>query len=163
MTCSATIKYDKPLVRRALNRFMLKRLGKSFFVALFALTVVFAAAFAFGVWSWPLSVLGVVLLGFLAFLAFVYVARLRAAEGFFDKANEPTATSHFDTEGVRTESDLGTVDLKWQVFDEILRFPDVWLLVYAKSGYMTLPVHQLTPEYLQFIESQLGSSRNTPA
>jgi hypothetical protein len=62
----------------------------------------------------------------------------------------------FDDEGVRTESDLGTTDLKWQVFDEILKFPEVWLLVYAKSGYMTLPVDQLTPECMQFIEVQMA-------
>ncbi len=160
MTCSATIKYDKPLVRRALNRFMLKRLGKSFFVAVFALPIIFLLAFGFGIWSWPLSVLGVVFLAFLAFLAFVYSARLRAAEGFFDKANEPTVTFHFDPTGIRTESDLGTTDLKWQVFDEILKFSDIWLLVYAKSGYMTLPVDQLTPECMEFIDAKMAGAKD---
>jgi hypothetical protein len=44
------------------------------------------------------------------------------------------------------------------VFDEILKFPDVWLLVYAKSGYMTLPIDQLTPECMEFIDTQIGSA-----
>ena len=100
------------------------------------------------------------LLGFIAFLVFVYIARLRAAEGFFDKANEPTVTFHFDTEGIRTKWDLGTTDLKWQVFDEILKFPDVWLLVYARSGYMTLPLDQLTPECMRFVDEQISTNRN---
>ena len=139
---------------------MVRRRGRSFFVVLTVLAVIFPLAFAFGVWSGPLSVLGMILLAFLAFLAFVYIARLRAAEGFFDKANDPVVTFQFNDDGIQTVLDLGTTDLKWQVFDEILKFPDVWLLVYAKSGYMTLPLDQLTPECMQFIDAQVSANRN---
>ena len=155
MSHTATIKYDRPLVRRALNRFMVKRLGESSFLALLAVTSVFLFSYFTDSWTWPLTYMAIAIAAALAFLSFVYYARLRAAEGFFDKANDPTVTLRFTSEGVRTESDLGSTDLKWKVFEEILRFPDVWLLVYAKSGYMTLPLDQLTPECSQFIEQQM--------
>lgn len=160
MTCSATITYDKSLVRRALNRYMLRRLGTSFFVALGAAAIILAFSFLADAWNWFMSVLGAVLVSALAFILFVYIGRRRAAEGFFDKGSDPTVTFQFTGDGVRTVSDIGTTDLKWQVFDEILKFQDIWLLVYARSGYMTLPVDQLTPECMHFIETQIAQSAN---
>ena len=163
MSHTAIIKYDRPLVRRALNRFMVRRLGTSFFIALLVIIVVFFFSYLTGSWNWLLTYIALAIATVLAFLSFVYYARLRAAEGFFDKANDPTVTFRFTTEGVRTESDLGSADLKWQVFDEILKFQDVWLLVYAKSGYMTLPLDQLTPECSQFIEQQMIARKHASA
>ena len=162
MSHIATIKYDRPLVRRALNRFILRRLGASFFIGVFAVTVVLLLAYFSGSWTWLLTYVAVAGIAALLFVVLVYFARLRAAEGFFDKANDPTVTLRFTEEGVCTESDLGTSDLKWLVFEEILKFPDIWLLVYAKSGYMTLPLDQLTPECSQFIEQQMAKQRNAP-
>jgi hypothetical protein len=161
MSYSAIIKYDKALVRRALNRYMVRRLGISFFLVTIALAVILLLSFVFGLWNWWFTLIAIVLLAAIAFILFVYFARLRASEGFFDKANEPTVTFKFTANGIQTISDLGTTDLKWQVFDEILKFPDLWLLVYAKSGYMTLPVDQLTTECMQFIDNQI--SENTKA
>lgn len=161
MSHVATIKYDRPLVRRALNRFMVRRLGKLFFLVLLA--IIFSLLFSFfsGSWAWPLTYVVIALAAGLAFLLFVYFARLRAAEGFFDKTDNHTVTFRFTTEGVRTESDLGSTDLKWQVFEEILKFHDIWLLIYAKSGYMTLPLDQLTPDCSQFIEQQMATNSTT--
>ena len=162
MSHTATIKYDRPLVRRALNRFMLRRLGASFFVPVLAAIVVLLLAYFTDYWTWPFTYLAVAIVAAILFIVLVYFTRLRAAEGFFDKANNPTVTLKFTDDGIRTESDLGTSDLKWFVFEEILKFPDIWLLVYAKSGYMTLPLDQMTLECSQFIEQQMAKHRNPP-
>jgi hypothetical protein len=138
---------------------MRMRLGAPFFVALAAGILVLAASFFADLWNWFMSVVAAILLSTVAFVLFVYFARLRAAEGFFDKGGEPVVTFQFDENGVRTESDLGSVDMKWEAFDEILMFPDLWLLVYAKSGYMTLPLDQLTSECRDFIEMKVGSTK----
>ncbi|MEO6334426.1 MAG: YcxB family protein [Pyrinomonadaceae bacterium] len=95
----------------------------------------------------------------ITFFSWIYFVRLRTAEGFFDKADDPTVVFRFTVDGVQTESDLGSSNLKWTVFDELLKFPDVWLLVYANSGYMTLPVDNLTPECMEFIDQQLERNR----
>lgn len=158
MLHTATIRYDRPLVRRALNRYFARRLGKPFFVVLLLSLATLAYAYVAGSWSRPLTLVAIAFAVALAFLGFVYFARLRSSEGFFDKATNPTVTFTFTDEGVRTESELGTSDLKWLVFDEVLKFPEVWLLVYARSGYMTLPVDQLSLDCLQFIDQQVSNA-----
>lgn len=136
---------------------MWRRLGVTFFVALIATLMVLAVSFFADSWNWFMSVVAAILVFATAFVFFVYFARMRAAEGFFEKGDEPVVTLQFDENGVRTESDFGSVDLKWQVFEEILKFQGLWLLVYAKSGYMTLPLDQLTSECRDFIETKVGS------
>lgn len=79
MSHTATIKYDRPLVRRALNRFMVKRLGKSSFLILLALTSVFLFSYFTDSWKWPLTYMAIAIASALAFLSLVYYARLRAA------------------------------------------------------------------------------------
>jgi hypothetical protein len=111
---------------------MVRRLGKTLIV-LPVVAALIVVIYAIDAWSWPLTFLTAALVGGIAFLGLVYYARLRASEGFFDRAIDPTVIFTFDDEGVRTESDLGSTDMKWQVFDEILKFPEVWLLVYAKN------------------------------
>ncbi len=159
---TATIKYDRPLIRRALNRYFAKRLGKPFFIVLPLLIVALVYGYLNGLWSRLLTIVTIALLVVLAFLGLVYVARLQAAEGFFDKANDPTVTLSFTDEGVKTDSDVGSSELKWSVFDELLKFPDVWLLVYAKSGYITLPVSQLTSDCAHFIDLKMSAARDLP-
>ncbi len=144
-------------MRKALNRYLLRRLGWKFFAALLVSLLVLAYAYFADSWSWFLSVVTAIQAPAVAFLLVVYFARLRAAEGFFDKGGEPVVTFQFEDGGIRTESDLGSADLKWQVFDEILKFPDLWLVTYSKGCYMTLPLDQLTIECKDFIETKVGS------
>lgn len=152
-----TITYDRSLVLHALNCFMVRRLGKSFFGAFLLVATVMSYEVFTNSWSPLLKYLCIAVGVVFAGLSFLYVVRLRAAEGFFAKVTNPTVTLTFTTEGVHTRSEIGTSELKWGVFDELLKFTDVWLLVYMKSGYMTLPVAQMTHECMQFIEKQLTS------
>jgi hypothetical protein len=138
---------------------MVKRLGKTLFAVLILVAFTLLYWYLAGSWTWLHTFIAVAIAFIAAFVSYVYYIRLNAAEGFFDKANDPTVTFWFNAEGVRTESDLGSSDLKWSVFEEILKFRDVWLLVYAKSGYMTLPLDQLTPECIQFIDQQIENNR----
>ena len=160
---TATVRYDRPLVRRALNCYFARRLGRLVFVVFALLILLLAYAVVSNSWNRTLTYWLVPLLGAIATLGAAYYARLRAAEGFFDKANEPTVVLKFSTVGVETKSDLGTAELKWAVFDEVLKFTDIWLLVYAGSGYMTLPVDQLSPDCRQFIEAQMANQKKTAA
>jgi hypothetical protein len=131
---------------------MWRRLGWPFFVLLPAVSTWLVWLYLNDAWTPLLSYMSLALGTVTAFLILVYFARLRAAEGFFEKTNAPRVNLIFSEDGVRTESELGSTDLKWSVFEELLKFNDVWLLVYARSGYMTLPVCQLTVECKQFIE-----------
>jgi hypothetical protein len=149
------VTYDRSLIRRALNRFMVKRLGWFTFALIFGLGALLIVEMASGSWSlWfnAMLVLWVIVVGL---LVVVYIARIRASEGFFQKSGNCKVQFVFSEDGVQTKSDVGTSDLKWKAFDELLKFPDVWLLVYARSGYMTIPTKQLSDEVKNFIESKI--------
>ena len=138
---------------------MVKRLRGTFVAVSLLLILLLFYWYLIGSWNWILTFIAVTIAVIIAFFSWIYFARLRAAEGFFDRADEPTVTIRFTADGVQTESDLGSSNIKWKVFDEVLKFPDVWLLVYSKSGYMTLPVDRLTSECMEFIDQQLERNR----
>jgi len=149
------VNYDRPLIRRALNRFMVKRLGWLTLALIVGLAVSLIVEFACGSWSvWYTAMLTgwIIVVGL---LIVVYSARIRASEGFFQKSENCKVQFVFSDDGVTTSSDIGTSHVKWNVFDEILKFPEVWLLVYAGSGYMTIPVDRLSEEAKIFIESKI--------
>jgi hypothetical protein len=88
-------------------------------------------------------------------LAIAYLVRLAQWENFFKRVDNPTVTYTFSEEGVTTESAIGSSTVKWIAFDEVLKCRDIWLLVYAKSGFLILPLDQLSKECQEFIEAQL--------
>jgi hypothetical protein len=102
--------------------------------------------FSLLLWSWAIT---------WGLFGFIYFMRLRASEGFFEHCDNHTASFIFSNQGVKTESQIGTTEFKWQIFDELLKFPDVWLLVYVKSGYITLPTIELSTECKHLIEKNI--------
>lgn len=150
------VTYNRRLIRRALNRFMVKRLGWLTFVFIFGIAALLIFELASGSWSvWFTAMLTVWVIA-VGLLTVVYIARIRASEGFFQKSGDCKVQFVFSDDGVKTNSDVGTSDLKWKVFDELLKFPEVWLLVYARSGYMTIPTDKLSDETKSFIESKIA-------
>jgi FtsH-binding integral membrane protein len=150
------VTYDRALIRRGLNRFMVKRFGWLTFALIFGLGALLIVEMLSGSWSsWFTAMLAIWII-VVAFLIVVYIARLRASEGFFQNSENCKVKFVFSDDGVKTDSDVGSSDIKWKVFDEVLKFSDVWLLVYAKSGYMTLPAIQLSEEAKVFIERKIS-------
>lgn len=158
MSYSTQVTYNRTLVRRALNRFMVNRMGWALIVGTSVMFLFLVVLFLMRIWGFWLSLVSCALIIAVGGITYIYFLRLRTSEGFFDKVQDPTVTFTFDQDGVRTDSQLGTSELKWAAFDELLKFPDVWLLIYARSGYMTLPTNALTLECQAFIEEKLASS-----
>lgn len=159
MIYSTQVTYDRPLVRRALNRFMVNRMGWTLIVAIPGTFLFLAVLFLMKIWSFWLSLGLAALVIVVVVITYIYFLRLRTSEGFFDKVQDPTVTFTFGPDGVRTDSQLGSSELKWAAFDELLKFPDVWLLIYTRSAYITLPTNALTLECQAFIEEKLTSSK----
>ena len=156
MEHSIKVTYNRKLVRHALNRFMAKRLGWLIPAMTVVLGVYMISQGVLGYWDiWTTAMLLAWLL-LLGLFIVVYLVRLRASEGFFQKSDDCTVEFIFSDAGIRTNSDIGSSDIKWKVFDEILKFSDVWLLVYAKSGYMTIPTDTLNKECKAFIERKFS-------
>lgn len=149
------VHYDHRIIRTALNNYFMRRLGRTTFWAVGGVAMLASIQVVVAGWN-PVSML---LIGCLAIIMGVmgwgYLLRLRQSETFLSKMSEPTVTFAFTDEGLRTQSELGASLLKWETFDEVLCFRSVWLLVYAKSGYLTLPTETLTAEVRDLIRSKL--------
>ena len=48
-------------------------------------------------------------------------------------------------------SDIGTTTLQWSAVKELWQFPSVWLLLYSKAQFTTLPLACLSPETQAYI------------
>ena len=156
MNYSVNVSYDRPLVRRALNLFMLERMGWTLVGGLPIVSLLLLLLYLLGIWDMWLSIVSITLATAIGGIAYIYFLRLKTSEGFFEKVKDTTVKFIFSSDGVKTVSEMGSSELKWAVFDELLRFPDIWLLIYARSGYLTLPSSALTAECKAFIEKRMS-------
>jgi hypothetical protein len=155
---SIKVTYTPALIRQALNCFMLRRLGLPVLVMTPLAVLGLLALYSSGSWSTWLSAVSIALCIAICTIAYIYFLRLKAGEGFFAKSPDPSVIFVFSETGVTTSSALGTSELLWSAFDELLEFPKVWLLIYAKSAYITLPNDSLTDPCKELIRSKLKTS-----
>ena len=52
-------------------------------------------------------------------------------------------------------SDVGTTTLQWSAVKELWQFPSVWLLLYSKTQFSTLPVACLPPDLQTFVQERV--------
>jgi len=104
-------------------------------------------------------VLAVLLTVLVLSVAYIYYLRRRTSDVFLRRSKDSIVNFTFTNDGVRAESDLATSEIKWALFDEILKFKNLWLLIYSRSGYLTLPIDGISEECRAFIESHVGPKK----
>ena len=57
----------------------------------------------------------------------------------------------------KAKSEMGSMELKWNSFKAIWVFPKVWLLMFDKAGYLTLPIEQVSNEVKEFLKQKIVS------
>jgi hypothetical protein len=60
-------------------------------------------------------------------------------------------------ESFKAKSEMGSTDLKWNSFKALWIFQKVWLLVFEKNGYLTLPTDQISNEVKEFLKQKIVS------
>lgn len=158
MELTSTITYDRALIRRALNCFMVKRMRWTGISGFLAAGILLCGERLYGSWGLVVSIFAAVYTFLFALIVCIYLLRLRISYDFIRKSKTPAVKIVFDDEGISTESELGSSKINWQAFDDLLKFPDLWLLTYRKSGYVTIPLDQISPECQMFIEQKLKDS-----
>jgi hypothetical protein len=102
-------------------------------------------------YSWQTGMIGTAIaFGFL-FSASVYVVHYRNALAKFRDLSGSTATFHVDEDSFTVESSIGASTLKWSTVKEVWQFQNVWLLMFSKAHFSTLPVANLSPQLRLFI------------
>lgn len=151
MQHQATLLYSEPLLRRAVVAFWRRTVGRGFLVAQVAVAVCLAALLRQGDRSWVVGAFATILVLSVAFLAALYVVHYRNAMGKFREMGAPQASMLAEESGFTFASGIGSSSLRWASVREVWRFDEVWLLLFSKAQFVTLPVGCLPPEMRAFI------------
>jgi hypothetical protein len=151
MPHEATLIYSESLLRQAVFGFWHRSVGIGFFVALLIAALGLVVLVALGQSSWIIGGLAIVLLVGIVFTLVVYVVHYRRSLQKFHQMSQPRALFRADESSFTMSSDIGTTTLQWSAVKELWQFPSVWLLLYSKSQFTTLPLACLPPETQAYI------------
>jgi hypothetical protein len=158
MPHEATLIYSESLLRQAVFGFWHRSVGIGFFVALLIAALGLVVLVALGQSSWIIGGLAAVLLVGIAFALVVYVVHYRRSLQKFRQMGQPRATFRADDSSFTMSSDIGTTTLQWSAVKELWQFPSVWLLLYSKAQFSTLPLACLPPETQTYIVQRVRES-----
>ncbi len=158
MPHEATLTYSESLLRSAALSFWRRTLGLGFFVALSLLAVGIVVLRTQGAAGWVLGALAAVLGMGVLFMVALYVVHSRRALGTFRKMGSPSATFRADDSSFTFSSHVGTTTLHWSAVAELWQFSDVWLMLYSKAQFSTLPTACVSPEMLRFVRERVQAA-----
>lgn len=158
MSHETTLIYSEALLRQAVFAFWRRSVGVGFIVALLVGALGLIVLIAQGVASWLAGALAAVLVLGIGFTAAVYVVHYRKSLRKFRQMDKPRATFRADESSFTMSSDIGTTTLQWSSVKELWQFPSVWLLLYSKAQFSTLPLACLSPETQAYIVQRVRES-----
>jgi hypothetical protein len=146
-----TVRYTKDHCLATAWRYWQRRLGYRYALELVIGTGLLVLATQ-GPYRW-LEIALMVAVGVFAVLgaAIFFIHWIRALDGL--KALEPPqSTWTLTEEAIAQESSLGKSAIGWDALLEVWRFSDLWILVWGKDVYSTIPVAQLPRDARGLIE-----------
>ncbi|MBI1285390.1 MAG: YcxB family protein [Thiobacillus sp.] len=158
MNYETTLTYSEPLIRQAVFAFWRRSVGVGFLVALLLIALGLAFYLARGEVSWVVGVLGTVFTFGVLFIVALYFVHYRNSLAKFRDMGSPYATFRADHSSFTISADSGTATLQWAVVKELWQTPNVWLLLYSKAHFSTLPVACLSPEMQSFILQRIQAA-----
>ena len=151
MLFETTLIYSENLVRSAVWSFWKRTVGVSYVLVLIAMTCGVAVLAVQGDRSWFLGIMGTVVgMGYLMLVS-IYVIHFKNSMAKFRDMGSPSATFRADEQSFTIESGVGVSKLQWSAVKEIWQFQDVWLLLFSKAQFSTLPLANVPPEMQAFI------------
>ena len=155
MSHEATLIYSESLLREAVFGFWRRSIGMGFILMLVALTVVLGVLVALGAPVWIIVTLVVLLVLAAAVAVALYIGYYRNSLRKFRTMSTPRATFRADESSFTMTSDAGTTTLQWSAVKELWQFPNVWLLLYSKTQFSTLPLACLPPDIQAFVQERV--------
>jgi YcxB-like protein len=155
MSHETTLIYSESLLRDAVFGFWRRSVGMGFILMVVALTVILGVLVALGAPVWITVTVAVLLVVAAAVAVALYISYYRNSLRKFRTMDKPQATFRADESSFTMSSDAGTTTLQWSDVKELWQFPRVWLLLYSKTQFSTLPVACLTPETQDFVRERV--------
>jgi hypothetical protein len=161
MTSEFTVRYTKPLVRTAVVRFWRRAIGWGPALAVAALGVFVVREVSLGDRSWSIGAFGTVAgIGVIVFVGSL-AAQYRHHMAAFQTLEIGKAKVSVSDETLRLSSANGTSEFPWRLIHGVWRYPELWLLVFSRNSFATLPVVGVPLEALETVERnvQLAGGR----
>jgi hypothetical protein len=152
-----TLHYNETILRRAVFCFWRRSVGWPIFIVP-PLLAYLVFALQRGQRGWPVGVVATVLLVVIAMPVMVYVVHFRNTMQKFRDLGEPLATLSFDDQSFTLSSAQGSSTLRWAAVTEVWTFDTVWLLLFSKAHFVTLPLADLPLEMQQLIKKNVLAS-----
>ena len=147
----ATLKYDEHLVSRAVRSYWLRSMGWKTPVAVVIVAALFVTRLAMNDRSWLVGLLGgVAMLGIVMPVA-VYWTHYRNSMAKFRELGNPVATLLAEEASFTLSSDAGASILKWNAVTELWRFEGLWLFLFSKAHFATIPLDAMSAEMQSYV------------
>lgn len=154
----ATLIYTEPLLREAVFAFWRRSVGAGFLVALTVVALSLGILVAQSGTSWLIGALATILLVGFAVAAAVYFVHYRNSLRKFREMGSPQATFRAEESSFTISSNIGVTTLQWSAVKELWQFPNVWLLLYSKAQFSTLPLACLPPEMRAYVVQRIQAA-----
>jgi hypothetical protein len=158
MPHETTLIYTEALLRQAAFSFWRRTVGIGFFASLAAVAVCLGVFVAEGDSSWLVGALATVLLMGIAFATALYFVHYRNSMHKFREMGHAQATFRADESSFTISSSIGTSTLQWSAVRELWQFPGVWLLLYSKAQFSTLPLAGMSPDMQAFVAQRVRAA-----
>jgi hypothetical protein len=154
------VKFTPELVSRATTCFWRRYLGIDGAVAFTLAWVLAIGLWALGSRAWYTTAFDtIVVLATFVFAGMYVVYRQRALNNLA-RIEDGRVEFQFAEDTLTVRSSLGNSRVRWEAFQRLWKFRDVWLLFVAKWQYVTLPVRELPPAVLALVELKVAGKRS---
>lgn len=158
MAYRATFIYDRALLSNAVFHFCRRALGVRFVVAFSITVLAWGSTLISGGTSWVSGFCAAAVLMAAVFSVAIYVIHYRNALAKLAQMGEPRALFIADTESFSMSSGAGQATLPWSSVTELWAFDTVWLLLFSKAQFVTLPLACMSNDMRAFIAERVKSA-----
>ena len=154
----AVLTFDEALLRRAAWYYWFRIRSKPSLIAAGVMVLWLAWIVWRGDDFWELAIVGAVAVLNLVVLVGVYLSLSQRLVRAFRKYGRQPVTFLADEAGVTFRSPLSSSTLAWSLASELRRYPDLWLLLFSRSFFFTLPTACLSPELQAFLVERMTAA-----
>ena len=158
MSHSTILTYNAALIRYAAFCFWRRTVGLGFIIAIMVVAISLALQLLRGDKSWLVGVYASVITVGIGFAIAIYLVHYRNAMTKFRGLSSGQATLVVTDSTLSFSSDLGSSTLPWSAVKEVWQFERVWLLLFSKAQFVTLPVLSLSAEVQSFVLQQIKAA-----
>ena len=149
-----TVRYTRESCWISALRYWQRRLGTRYAIEV-VIGVGLIALATQGPYRWLEIALWVVVSFFVVLGAAILVIHWRRALAGLAMLDPPESTWRLTDETIGEKSSLGESAIRWEGLVELWKFDDVWLLIWGRDVYSTIPVNQFPLVARHFVELKL--------